>query len=445
MIRTADRGVNDSEQRESLLETAAKGSDGMTITFAPDASAISQFREEQAALARLAGDERRLAQEAISRARRDLVQRYSDLTLQRSFNSPDAETEQLVWFWFNHFNVYPGRRAWLAWLCRITSIRAIRPHVRGSFRDMLLSVLSHPAMLVYLDNVSNTAGRGNENLARELLELHTLGVNGGYSQADVREVARVLTGMGLRPLTPGKKNPEEHPLAKARGEFLFDPYKHQGGAKEVLGQTIDGGGFAEVEALADLLATHPATARHISGKLSRHLLGVASSEAQQAHAAYAFLATQGNLGSTVAAIREKAGGGATPGRTFKDPYRYVSTAVELLRDGQAMQNAVPVVRWISTLGQPLFGCRTPDGYSLDGDYWLSSGQLAQRFELAPTMVAAVGRLTEKPVPAEAAWASRSATELLATLPSSSRRAIAQAATASDRLALLLSSPEFMYW
>lgn len=444
MIRTADRGVNDSEQRESLRETAAKGSDGMTITFLPDASAISQFREEQAALARLAGDERRLAQEAISRARRDLVQRYSDLTLQRSFNSRDAEAEQLVWFWFNHFNVY--------WQKSLVGVAvpdyvdtAIRPHVRGSFRDMLLSVLTHPAMLVYLDNVSNTAGRGNENLARELLELHTLGVNGGYSQDDVREVARILTGMGLRPLTPGRKNPHDHPLAKARGEFLFDPYKHQGGAKQVLGQTIDGGGFAEVEALVDLLATHPATARHVSGKLRRYLLGEAGSEAQQAHAAYAFLATQGNLGSTVAAIREKARVGATPGRTFKDPYRYVTTAVELLRDGQAMQNAVPLMRWISALGQPLFGCRTPDGYSLDGDYWLGSGQLAQRFELAPTMVAAVGRLTEKPVPAEAAWASRSAKELLATLQGSSRRAIAQAATASDRLALLLSSPEFMYW
>jgi uncharacterized protein (DUF1800 family) len=444
MIRTADRGVNDSEQRESLLETGAKGSDGMTITFLADASAISQFREEQAALARLAGDERRLAQEAISRARRDLVQRYSDLTLQRSFNSPDAETEQLVWFWFNHFNV-SSQKGLVGVAVPDYVDSAIRPHVRGSFRDMLLSVLSHPAMLVYLDNVSNTAGRGNENLARELLELHTLGVNGGYSQADVREVARVLTGMGLRPLTPGKNNPEEHPLATARGEFLFDPYNHQGGAKQVLGQTIDGGGFAEVEALADLLATHPATARHISGKLSRYLLGEARSEAQEAHAAYAFLATQGNLGSTVAAIREKASEGATLGRTFKDPYRYVTTAVELLRDGQSDKErsfggALDLHPRATVVRLPYAGWLQPRRRLL-----ANSGQLAQRFELAPTMVAAVGRLTEKPVPAEAAWASRSATELLATLPSNSRRAIAQAATVSDRLALLLSSPEFMYW
>lgn len=243
----------------------------------------------------MAGDERRLAQEEISRARRDLVQRYSDLTLQRSFNSRDAETEQLVWFWFNHFNVF-----WQKGLVGVAVPdyvdSAIRPHVRGGFSATCMSVLTHPAMLVYLDNVSNTAGRGNENLARELLELHTLGVNGGYSQADVREVGRILTGMGLRPLTPGKKNPEEHPLAKARGEFLFNPLSVEAD-QGVLGQTIESGGFAEVEALADLLATHPATARHISGKLSRYLLGEAGSEAQQAHAAYAFLATQGNLGS----------------------------------------------------------------------------------------------------------------------------------------------------
>ncbi len=160
-----------------------------------------------------------------------------------------------------------------------------------------------------------------------------------------------------------------------RGEFLFEPCKHQDGAKQVLGQTIEAAGFAEVEALADLLTTHPATARHISSKLSRYLLGDPSNEVQQAHAASAFAATQGDLASTVAAIHQAAKGSA-PGRTFKDPYRYVTTAVELLRGGQAIRRAAPVARWVSTLGQPLFGCRTPDGYSLDGDYWLSSGQLA---------------------------------------------------------------------
>ena len=317
----------------------------MTISFSPDASAISRFRQEQAARARLTGEERRLAQEGINRARRELVQSYSDLTLRRGFNSPDAETERLVWFWFNHFNV-SSQKGLVGVAVPDYVDSAIRPHVRGSFRDMLLSVLSHPAMLVYLDNVSNTAGRGNENLARELLELHTLGVNGGYSQADVREVARILTGMGLRPLTPGGRNPEDDPLAIARGEFLFDPYKHQGGAKQVLGKTIEAAGFAEVEALADLLTTHPATARHISGKLSRYLLGEASNEVQQAHAASAFAATQGDLASTVAAIQRVAKGSA-PGRTFKDPYRYVTTAVELLRGGQAMQH--PSRRPLSTL------------------------------------------------------------------------------------------------
>jgi len=416
----------------------------MTQELQLDASAITKFRWAQAAAATLAGEDRRLAQGELNKTRRELVQTYTDLTLRRAFNSTDAETEQLAWFWFNHFNVFWQKGLVGAALPDYVD-RAIRPHVDGSFRELLLSVLSHPAMLVYLDNVSNAAGRGNENLARELLELHTLGVDGGYSQNDVREVARILTGLGLKPLTPGKRNPEEHPLARANGEFLFNPYRHEGGAKHVLGQTIEGSGFTEIEALADLLVAHPATARHIAGKLSLFLHGNAVTGQQQAHAANVFAMTQGDLRKTVAAIHETVGNPAH--RTnFKDPYRYVITAVDLLRDGHAVHNATPIASWLSALGQPLYGCRTPNGYSLNGQDWLSAGQLAQRFELAQTMTRQLGTLTEMPPPdEESIWASPATQASLARLQAQSRRIVQESGQAGERLALLLSSPEFMYW
>lgn len=416
----------------------------MIEELSPDASAITKFRQAQAAAAKLAGDDRRLAQKEIRKARGELVQLFSDLTLQRTFNSANARTEQLAWFWFNHFNVFWQKGLVGAALPNYVD-GAIRPHVDGSFRELLLSVLSHPAMLVYLDNVSNVAGRGNENLARELLELHTLGVDGGYSQSDVREVARILTGMGLKPLMPGKRNPEGHPLARTNGEFLFNPYRHEGGPKHVLGRTIEGNGFAEIEALADLLVAHPATAHHLAGKLSRYLLGEAVTEKQQAYAANVFITTHGDLKATVDAIHETVGKSSEHAASFKDPYRYITTAVDLLRDRHPVKNATPIARWLSTLGQPLYGCRTPDGYSINGQDWLSAGQLAQRFELAQTMARKVGSLTEDPATAEAIWASPAIQACLIALQAQSRHIVQQPRQAGERLALLLSSPEFMYW
>jgi uncharacterized protein (DUF1800 family) len=404
---------------------------------------IARYRLAQSALADLSPDERIQARRALLRANREQVETLAAQTLLGAVNAPDRAGERLLWFWFNHFNVFWQKGLVGAALPDYLE-HALRPHLYGRFGDMLRAVLTHPAMLVYLDNVGNVAGKGNENLARELLELHTLGVDGGYSQADVRETARVLTGLGLRPLKPGRRNPEEHPLARQRGEFLFNPHQHDAGAKQVLGRTIEAPGFAEVDQLIELLVAHPATARHVTGKLARFLYGDAATDAQRDRAAKVFQASAGDLAATLEALRAAADA-ARPARTFKDPYRYVLSAVDLLRDGRPITDARPLTRWLATLGQPMFACRTPDGYSLAGDDWLSPGQLAQRFELAATMARVVPRLTEPPREAQALWRADGTQTVYAALTPAARQVIAAVPAAPDRLALLLSAPEFMYW
>lgn len=404
--------------------------------------ALAQYREAEAEIAQLQGDARREAQNRLRVERNELVITFSQLALLRALHD-ESSAESLTWFWFNHFNVFWKKGLVAAALPDYVDA-TIRPQALGQFRDLLLGAVTHPAMLSYLDNTRNEAGRINENLARELLELHTLGVDGGYTQGDVREVARILTGVGLRPWRPKQLKAALAAGAHGRGEFLFDPRRHEAGPKRVLGQKIDGEGFAEVESLVTFLAHHHATARHIAGKLCLYLLGEHAPAECVARAASEFSKSDGDIAKTVAVITATARTSNTPG-TFKDPYRYVISAVRLLASGRDIKNTKPVVRWLAALGQPLFGCRTPDGYSLYGKEWLSAGQLTQRFALAREMVHAMPRLVGEPLSAERVWSHESVERFVASVGASTRAALAKAGSAETRLALLLSSPEFMYW
>src|SRR6202012_14307 len=162
--------------------------------------------------------------------------------------------EQLTWFWFNHFNVHQYK-ANLRAMVGDYEETAIRPHALGRFRDLLEATLRHPAMLRYLDNADNAAGHINENYAREIMELHTMGVGSGYTQKDVQELARILTGVGIstKPEPPRLK-PEWRKLYIRDGLFEFNPARHDFGDKEFLGHKIKGSGFAEVEQALDLIA-----------------------------------------------------------------------------------------------------------------------------------------------------------------------------------------------
>lgn len=407
---------------------------------------LADYRERAAAVNTLkTADEKREARRALTTHRRRKVEAVAGKCLSAALGEEGVGTEGLVWFWFNHFNVF-WRKEFVGAALPSYLDDAIRPHANGRFRDLLLAALTHPAMLVYLDNHRNVAGKLNENLARELLELHTLGVDGGYSQQDVHAVARILTGCGLRPLRPVRWPPKLQGHVVSRGEFLFDPRRHDFRAKRVLGRRIEAQGYAEVEALVDLLAGHPRTARHIAGKLSSFLLGDEAPSHVVDDAARVFSATGGDLVQVVAAIR--GGGDALPPDrpdTFKDPYRWLLSSLRLLAAGHRIKDRRSPQRWLTALGQPLFGCQTPDGYSLQGSDWVSSGQLAQRFELASEMVGSLPRLSGGAVALEDVLRSPGVTELESRLGGASLRALSEAEARETRLALLISSPEFMFW
>jgi len=176
--------------------------------------------------------------------------------------------EQMTWFWMNHFNVHQGKSN-LRVLVSDYEEQAIRPHALGKFRDLLAATLHHPAMIRYLDNEQNAANRINENYAREIMELHTLGVDGGYTQNDVQQLARILTGVGvnLGDKTPDVRRDKQSQYVR-KGLFEFNPNRHDYGDKVFLGQTVKGRGLAEVDEALDRLSRSPATARYVSRKLA---------------------------------------------------------------------------------------------------------------------------------------------------------------------------------
>lgn len=405
---------------------------------------LTAYRAKTAQLGNLREPARTELRRSMNKERNQAVKRLTEQTLLNTLNATDTRHEELVWFWFNHFNVFWQKGLVGAALPDYLK-RAIEPHVTGQFADLLLATLKHPAMLTYLDNTANVAGKLNENYARELMELHTLGVSGGYTQADVREVAHMLAGCGLRPLT---KDPEMPVRLQAflyvDGAFMFDPRRHEFALRKPLGMEIKDKGYAGVQALVNLLATHPATAKHIVGKLAVYLLGDTPPAAAVQAAEKVFSSTRGHLGKTTDSLRGHAANLHDQPRSFKAPYRYVVSSLRLLGTGMRFKNAQPVGRWVSGLGQPLFGRRTPDGYSLVGADWLSAGQLTQRFDLAREMVETTPRLLERPVDARTVLASAAAQKLMSRLGATTLTTLRKSEDDPTRLALLLSSPEFMY-
>lgn len=359
--------------------------------------------------------------EAARAALRDWVQAAQQAAaaarLRPALASDAGLTERLVEFWANHFNVFGGKGP-----CRVLmadyEARAIRPHVLGRFRDLLGAVTRHPAMLVYLDNAQSRAGALNENHARELMELHTLGVDGGYTQADVQALARVLTGWTVDPRD---------------GAYRFVAGRHDDGAKTWLGRPVSGRGEAQGDAVLDQLARHPRTAQRLAYKLAQFFVADAPDPTLVAATARAFLDSDGDLRATTGALlmHPAARAPAVHGAQFKTPYRFV---LSLLRaTGQtAPADLRPVQQALRELGQPLFGCVTPDGWKCTRDAWLDPEALARRADLA------------------ARWANRwadgmDASCLLATLGDGvSPRTRARLADEAPRwqAALLLGAPDF---
>ena len=311
----------------------------------------------------------KLAYEAI---RRDLL---------RAVYSPAQLQEQMMWFWLNHFSVFKDK-ANLRWLVGDYEEHAIRPHVFGQFKDLVLATLEHPAMLQYLDNNQNAAGHINENYARELMELHTLGVNGGYSQQDVQNLARVLTGVGVNAGDPPRLKPELQRLYRRSGAFEFNPARHDFGSKTLLGHGIEGKGFGEVEDAVNLIVASPACARFISRQLAMYFVADNPPPVLVERMAQTFMHTDGDIAAVLHTLFLSRELEAGLGGKFKDPMRFVVSAVRFAYDGRPINNTRPILNWLNGLGEVSYGHQTPDGYSLTEINWASSGQMSRRFEIA---------------------------------------------------------------
>ena len=381
----------------------------------------------------------RLAREAATRS--VLLDVYSTNQLQ----------QQLSWFWLNHFSVHQGKHNLRA-MVGDYEMNAIAPHALGKFRDLLGASVHHPAMLRYLDNEANAANRINENYARELMELHTLGVNGGYSQKDVQELARILTGVGVN---LGADTPKVKPALQSqyvrRGLFEFNPNRHDYGDKQFLGQTVKGRGLAELDEALDRLSRSPATARFVSGKLAQYFVGDAPPEALVASMAQTFQKTDGNIADVLQTLFASEPFRQSLGRKFKDPMHYVVSAVRLSYDDKPILNAGPMLNWLSRMGQPLYGRQTPDGYPLADSAWASPGQMTTRFEIARTIGSGSAGLfrTEGPQPLEKPAFPQLASALYfqaiePTLSPATREALTKAATPQEWNTFYLSSPEMMH-
>lgn len=380
----------------------------------------------------------KLAYEAI---RRDLL---------RAVYSPAQLQEQMVWFWLNHFSVFQYK-ANLRWLVGDYEERAIRPHVFGHFKDLVMASLRHPAMLQYLDNNQNAAGHINENYARELLELHTLGVGGGYSQHDVQELARVLTGVGVNAGEAPKLKPEMQRFYVRSGAFEFNPARHDFAAKTLLGHPIAGQGFGEVEYAVGLIVSQPACARFVSRQLALYFVADDPPPALVERMAQTFIHTDGDIAAVLHELFMSRELTAALGRKFKDPTRYVVSAIRFAYDGRPISNTRPVLNWLNGLGEAPYGRQTPDGYPLTELGWASSGQMSRRFEIARAIGAGNAGLFD---PEEGAAAGAAGFPQLSNrlyfqavepfLAAHTKEALNRANSQQEWNTFLLSSPEFSY-
>ncbi|PYM91684.1 MAG: DUF1800 domain-containing protein [Candidatus Rokuibacteriota bacterium] len=307
----------------------------------------------------------------------------------RAVTSERQLQEVMVDFWFNHFNVFSGKGD-VRWYVSVYERETIRPHALGKFPDLVRATAHHPAMLYYLDNwlsakpdftIPGGPNRGrkaglNENYARELMELHTLGVDGGYSQHDVTEVARAFTGWTI-----------ERPRAEAR--FVFRAAMHDTGEKIVLGRRIPaGGGQEDGERVIEILTGHPSTARFIATKLVRRFVADVPPPALVDRVAATYSRTGGDIPSMLRAIveaREFRGEDVYRAK-IKKPFEFVASATRALGGRPDTNGGMALARASAEIGEPLYEAQPPTGYGDRADVWVNAGALLARMNFALGLV-----------------------------------------------------------
>ncbi|RZL55268.1 MAG: DUF1800 domain-containing protein [Variovorax sp.] len=428
--------------------------DAMTISQVPlEQLARSLDAQRRAADAMPDEEQKKAARQAYQQQLQRLLRETQQRFVLRALYSPNQLQEQMTWFWMNHFNVN-ARKDNIRALVADYEDGAVRPHALGRFRDLLGATMRHPAMLRYLDNAQNAAGRINENYARELMELHTMGVDGGYSQGDVQELARVMTGAGLASLAADAQPPNVRAALRGdyvrQGLFEFNPNRHDYGPKTLLGQPMTRRGLPEADEALDRLARAPATARFVSGRLATYFVADVPPPALVDRMAATFRRSDGDIAAVLTTMFESREFAASLGGKFRDPVHYAIGSVRLAYGDRVATGVEPLVGWIARMGEPLYGHETPDGYPLTRDAWASAGQMATRFEIARAIGgsgAVLFRTDDKAPPEKPAVPVLADSGVVRSrLPGfgvATRDALAQARTPQEWNTFLLASPENM--
>jgi len=458
----------DVEARLAPLSTLTLSSREIAERFEEPMIEARRERKKTAAAQDGGSSPERMQQKPLPDQRANqVVVELGEQKLVRAIYSERQLQEVLTDFWFNHFNV-DARKGPARFMLTEYEREAIRPHVLGKFRDLLGAVAKSPAMLFYLDNwlsadpngphqevrpprivrgpfggrmiepgrprpqpPNKNAAKGlNENYGRELMELHTLGVDGGYTQKDVTEVARAFTGWTIdRP--------------RQGGGFKFEPRMHDAGQKVVLGHLIKaGGGEHDGEQVLDILARHPSTARFISTKLVRRFVSDTPPATLVDRAAARFRETDGDLREVMRTILlsdEFLSADAWRAKV-KTPLEFVASAVRAT--AADVENAAPLVRSLQQFGMPLYMCQPPTGYKDAADAWVNTGALVARMNFALELAA--NRFNGIVMPAAAAMDAGTVIESMLAGDASdvTRTTIAKANAPEQTLALTLGSPEF---
>ena len=353
--------------------------------------------------------------------------------LQRATMADCGFVERLVVFWSNHFCISAGKgglaRMWAGSFER----EAIRPHVLGRFADMLKAVEQHPAMLFFLDNqqslgpdsrAGQNRNRGlNENLAREIMELHTLGVGGGYSQDDVTSLARIITGWTYA----GRQG-----QLGAPGTFVFNANAHQPGAQRVMGRIYDPGGVAQGEAVLADLARHPSTAKFIAAKLARHFVADDPPPALVARLTDVFVKFDGDLKAMAMALVDSDEAWKPPLTKMRSPYEFLVAGGRLL--AQIPTDPGRYINGLNALGQPLWAPAGPNGFPDSNAAWAAPEGMKLRLDISAQIASRLADGIDPRALLEMAAADAASEE--------TRKTIERAESRQQALALLLMSPEF---
>lgn len=365
-------------------------------------------------------------------AQKEMRSSYIDecrMRFEAQLQSSQPLIERLVMFWGNHFTVSIAKPV-VAGMVNHFEATAIRPHVTGKFSDMLLASSRHPAMLIYLDNAKSSGPHSvfgsrreksyNENLAREIMELHSLGVDGGYTQADVIGLALIITGWSVGADSAGQ-------LA-----FAFNKRMHEPGSKTLLGKTYAEAGEEEGRAALLALAHHPATAKHIATKLARHFVSDDPPAAVVTRLADVFMKTGGDLRAVTESLIQSEEAWTSTLNKFKTPYDYAVSAMRMLEIKKAPQKTAAMM---SEMNYRIFAAPSPAGYADDSATWSSSGNIIKRIEWARQLAEKIS-INDNP--------SKLAEAMLGpVMREETRKVIAGAPSPQDGMAFLLSSPEFM--